>query len=149
MSSALTFLANALSRSVSSLVHSRVIFHSPTKLDTASPARPLLLNDKLGAFFERRLHYSLKLGIAQEFFGHTEFRVELPFRPRQWLWHIPLIDDVPTRSVRWPRDLHSTYRLSRAICTTFPFSARARPGAGWLQRLAGLPDRPTRRPHGP
>ena len=36
-----------------------------------------------------------------------------------------------TRSVRWPRDLHSTYRLSRAICTTFPLSAQARPGGGW------------------
>ena len=50
MPSALTFFpANALSRSVSSPVHSRVIFRSPSaRARPASPASPLLLNDKLG-----------------------------------------------------------------------------------------------------
>jgi hypothetical protein len=106
---------------------------------------PVPLDDNLSAFFERRLHYRFQIGITQELVSQFELSIELPFGTWQWLWHVRFLVTYTTRSVRRPRFIHSTYRLSPAIGSIFPFSARSQPGGEWPRSgRAGLPRR--RRP---
>lgn len=69
-------------------------FRLQPALDWCHSSHLCLLDDKPGAIVERRLEHSLKLGIAQEFVGHIEFSVELPFGAWQWLWQTPFFENV-------------------------------------------------------
>ncbi len=97
MSSALTFfLAAALSRRVSASVHGRGHFafaFSPRSIGVTRPTCAFSTTS-LAPLSSAAFEHSLKLGIAQEFVGHIEFSVELPFGAWQWLWQTPFFENV-------------------------------------------------------